>query len=279
MGHNVRVAKNNDKSAPVVATKKINDVHYPIYEKATTSAALGEITGYVLWNKFGYNNDVDSATPEVVASFGGSIDLSTAASALKFYSSSANDTNGGTGCNSIVIYAVNEDWDASIEVLALSGATTVTSTANYIGYPNRLAMYLCGSGQVNDGNITCKRTSDDVTTGYMPAGEGVTQQCVFTIPKDNTFVTEWLYLGAAKEGTKNPLVEFKFWVYSAISNGKQEVFRKLLDTSVEVELDVSPSLPFPITEKCICWIEASSDKDNTMVTGRFSGNLIADDST
>ena len=46
--------------------------------------------------------------------------------------------------------------------------------------------------------------------------------------------------------------------------------------STEGNLAVHPPTPFPIGEKSILWFAAETDKDNTSITGRFSGELHRD---
>lgn len=138
-------------------------------------------------------------------------------------------------------------------------------------------MFLCGTGQTNAGVITGTRTTGGATIAQIPAGEGVTQQCIFTVAENQQFITEWLRLTAAKlTGGGNPVVTFIMYVYSNVNNGIQEVFRDQIDTQVKTSSDVEPNLPFPISEKSIVWIEATSDSANTSVTGRFSGIMIKD---
>ena len=239
--------------------------------------ALGIIEGSSLWNKFGYNVDVDTATsPEIVASFGGSFSPVVTETTISLVSSSAADDSGGTGCNSVVIYGLNADWEEVVELVTLDGTTPVTTTSTWVGI-NRLAMYICGTGQVNAGTITATAVTGGRTMAVMPLAEGVTQQCLFYVAQGHTFVMEYLLLGAGRNASNNPYVTFKVYVYSAISNGIQEVFRKTLDTEVEVYADIEPSLPFPITEKTVIWVEVSTDQNNTEATCRFSGILVQDE--
>lgn len=236
--------------------------------------ALGYVDDATLWNKFGYNSDIDSASGfEIVASFGGSFTPNVTATTLDIVSSSLNDDSGGTGCNSVVIYGVDSNWASAIEVVTLDGTTPVTTTSTWVGI-NRVAMFLCGTGQTNDGTITITATTGGRTMAAMPAGDGVTQQCLFYVPASTTFVMEYLLLGAARNASNNPFVTFKFWVYSTVSNGIQEVFRKNIDTDISVAEEINPNLPFPVTEKTVLWLEADTDQNDTQVTARFSGVLV-----
>ena len=72
---------------------------------------------------------------------------------------------------------------------------------------------------------------------------------------------------------KNADLLFKLWVWSAQSNGKQEVYRVEVDTTITNDISEDPNLPFPITESAVMWIECTSDKADVSVNARFSGIL------
>ena len=236
-----------------------------------SEVAMGKRQGRVLWNKFGYNNDIDIGT-EVIASWGGTFTPLTTATTLIITSSSANDTNGGTGCNSIVVYGIDENRDEKIEVVTLNGTTPVVTASTWLGI-NRIAMFLCGSGKVNAGEIDILATVGGSVMAQMPIGGGVSQQCIFHIPRNHNFLTEFLMLNVLNRG-KNAELTVKLWVYSAVNNGNQEVFKVDIDTSVTNEpLQLNPNLPFPISEKSVMWLEATSDTANVIVNARFSGIL------
>ena len=247
---------NTDKSVPL-------DYIYEV--------AKGRIQNTELWNKFGYNNDLDIGT-EVVASWGGTFTPLTTATTLTISSTDGDDTDGGTGCNSIVVYGIDENRDAQIEVVTLDGTNNVVTTSTWLGI-NRIAMFLCGTSQVNEGTINITATTGGSQMAQMPLNEGVSQQCIFHVPRNYTFVSKWLWVNVINRG-KNATLTFKFWVYSAVSNGKQEVFKLDVDTSKSSEpISVEPDLPFPITEKTVIWIECTSDVANVIVNARFSGIL------
>lgn len=239
-----------------------------------TEVALGLREGAGLWNKFGYNNDIDIGT-EVVASWGGTFTPITTASVLSIVSTDATDDDGNTGCNSVVIYGLDANRDEAIEVVTLNGTTPVVTTSTWLGV-NRVAMFLCGTGKINAGGITVTETNGSSIMAQMPAGGGVTQQCVFYVPRDHNFIMEWLYANSLKQSGASPKVTIKMWVYSAANNGNQEVFRGSLDTAVATEINVNPNLPFPVSASSVVWMEATTDKADTIVSGRFSGILQRD---
>lgn len=236
-----------------------------------TEVALGLRQGHTLWNKFGYNQDVDVGT-EVIASWGGTFTPLTTATTLTIVSTSANDASGGTGCNSIVVYGIDANRDAVIEVFTLTGTANVVSTSTWLGI-NRVAMFLCGTGQINAGTLNITATTGGSQMAQMPLNEGVTQQCIYHVPRKHTFVAEWVRLNILNRA-KNAEMTIKMWVYSAVSNGKQAVYSVDIYTAITNDISENPQLPFPITEKTVVWLEATSDKADVIVNGRFSGISI-----
>ena len=130
----------------------------------------------------------------------------------------------------------------------------------------------CGTDQVNAGTVNVIATTDSSTMAQMPIGEGVTQQCIFHIPRNHTFLTEWLHLNVLNQAQDAEL-RIKMWVYSIQNNGKQEVFRVDVDTSKTNNIDIIPNLPFPISESSVVWLECTTNKNNIVLNARFDGIL------
>ena len=241
-----------------------------------TEVALGRRQGHTTWNKFGYNLDVDTGT-EIIASWGGTYQFLTTGETISIVSTSTADDDGDTGVNSVVVYGVDENWDEQTVVYTMDGTTPVVSVESWIGI-NRVAVFLSGSGQTNAGTITVTASSSGYTMAEIPVGIGVTQQMIFFVAQNHTFLAEWLHFSSRKVsgGGGNPELTFLGQVYSAVNNTIQEVYRGEIDVSNENNLDVNPTTPFPISEKSILYFTATTDKDNTTVSGRFSGELIRD---
>lgn len=246
----------------------------------TTEVALGRRQGSTTWNKFGYNEDVDTAASEVIASFGGAFNQRlSAGETLNVVSSSANDTNSsGTGVRQLVIFGVDSNWDLVTEVIALNGTSTVTTSNSFLGI-NRMTIFTSGTNDSNVGDITATASSSGNTMAEMPAGEGTTQQCVFYVPRNYQFLATWLYLSVIKSsGGGSPDVTFRGFVYSNVVDSEFEIYRDSIDVSGGAPLSVhlQPAEPFPVGEKSILWFEADTSANNTSVRGRFSGKLIRD---
>lgn len=242
--------------------------------------ALGRRQGATVWNKFGYNDDIDTATdPEILASWGGTFQHLTSGETLTIASTSTADDGdpAGTGANSLVVYGVDENWDLQTEIVTLDGTTNVVTSTQWIGI-NRISIYLAGSGKANAGNITITATSSGYTLAQMLVGQGTSQQCVFYVPQNYQFLTDWLYTNAIKlaGGGGDPEVTVKGWVFSAVSNAYYEVYRDVLDTANDNRINLNPPEYFIIGEKSILYFTGETDKDNTGVRCRFSGKLVGD---
>lgn len=233
-----------------------------------TEVALGRRQGATVWNKFGYNADIDVGT-EVVASFGGTFTPMTTARTLSIVSTSTDDDDGGTGANNVVVYGVDANRRAQTVVVTMDGTTPVVTTETWLGV-NRIAVGLAGTSLGNVGTITATATTDLTTQAQMPAGEGTTQQCIFFIQADHIALAEWLTVTTLRQASQNPRVTVKGWVFSAVSNAKYEVARIELDTAASNQVTLSPPIPFPIGEKSCFWLEATTDKADTIVSCRFS---------
>ena len=231
--------------------------------------ALGRRQGSTLWNKFGYNTDVDTGT-EVVASWGGTFTPMTTARTLSIVSTSTADDDGSTGANSVIVYGIDANREAQTVVVTMDGTTPVVTTETWLGV-NRIAIYISGSGQVNAGTITATATTDATTQGQIPAGEGTSQQCIFFTQANHQALAEWLSVSLIRFGSgTEPLVTLKAWVYSAVSGSKYEVARMYLDASLNNHQELIPPLPFPVGEQSCFWLEATTTRDNTSVNARFS---------
>jgi len=236
-----------------------------------TEVALGRRQGSTAWQKFGYNDDVDTASAEVVAEFGGAFTPITSATTLDLVSSSANDDGSpaGTGANSVIVYGVDANHNSLIEVVTLNGTTTVTTSNSFLGV-NRVSLYVSGSLQGNAGKITVTATTGGATWATIPAGEGTTQQVIFHTQADHVALIDTIFLSSQKVSGSGASVTFKLWVYSAVSGSKYEIFRYKMDTAVENSVFYSPKVPLSVGEKSNIWLEADTGTNNTSVAARLA---------
>lgn len=254
-------------------TNTIHDGTTLITENYLYSVASGEVNGAVIWNKFGFNDDIDTATdPEIIASWGGdnSIFLSTAEK-LNISSTSSTDKLGDTGAQSVLIYGIDSTRTALQELVFLNGSNVVQTTNSFLGV-NRMVIYLGGSDQRNDGDITASSSSTDKIQAQIPAGLGTSQQSFFFIEANHTFLNNYLVFNANKlAGGVSPKLTIIGWSRSYVSNAEYEIMRNIIDTSVENTIQLTPLTPFVLGEKSILYFTAETDTNNAQVSVRFSG--------
>jgi len=255
-----------------------------------TRAALGQAPGVEVWNKFGYNEDVDQ-NEEVIASFGGSFDQRLVnAETLEVESDSTDDATGGTGVVTLIIFGVggpdDNSRDSIVDQITMNGTTPVTTNLKFWGV-NRMTIFQSGSANSNVGTITAKASVSTNTMAEMPAGNGTTQQAIFYIPQGYTFLSSWLRLNAFRSGG-GVRIEFRGKVYSELVDSEFEVFREGVDVTDNNTIDLSPGEYFPIlgpgpfnkamantqTGGSILWFSAFVFGNNTSCRCRFSGKLI-----
>jgi len=242
----------------------------------TEEVAQGKRQGHRTWNKWGFNEDLNSGSAEVVASFGGTYEPPTTAETLDIVSTSVNDVNTtGSGVQQLFIEGIDADRLYQFEIVEMNGTTTVTTASTWLGI-NRMSAYLCGSGLTNAGDINVINTTSGTTLAQMPEGTSITQQAIFHVQQNHTFLATWLWVNVRKlsGGEGNHQVTVRGYVFSPVANAKMEIYQQKIDTSVENAIEIKPTEPFPITEKSVLWFTAESDTNNTEVAVRFSGKEV-----
>lgn len=238
--------------------------------------ALGLRQGWSTWNKFGYNNDVDSAAPEVVASFGTNWAPNTSGGELlSIVSSSTADDLGSTGAELLLLVGIDENYEVVEEYITMDGTTPVTSTNQFIGINRGYAVQF-GSGGENVGTISITGNTSGDDYAEIPAQNNVTQQCIFYTPIGYSFLSEWIWLNIRKlsGGGGSPRATVYGYSYSFVTGGRYEVFRANVDTNNDNVIDISPPLPFPVQGRECFYLVLDTDTNNTAITARFSGELV-----
>jgi hypothetical protein len=244
------------------------DYHYEV--------AMSKRQGNRTWNKFGYNTDVDTASEEIIASFGGtwtSANIMTSADTLDVVSSSTSDAAAGTGAITIGIEGIDANHLYQFEMVSMNGTTAVTTTNTWLGV-NRAYVLSSGSNDSNVGTITIDDNAGTVgTQAEIPVNESTTQQCLFHTQINHSMLLDWLAIGALKlsGGGGSPRVTIKGYSYSRVTDTVYEVFRSQIDTDVENHLTLNPSQPFVLGGREVIWFTADTNTNNTEVGMRFSG--------
>lgn len=261
-------------------TSPINGVIAENYDAIATrptdfshEVAIGKRQGVSIWNKWGYNDDIDIGGEEIIAPWGGSFVPRDTATTITIVSSSTDDiTSTGSGIRAVVITGVDANRQQQIEVVQMNGTTPIVTTSTWKGI-NRVVPFLCGSTLVNQGTVTITATVGGEIMAQMPAGENATQQAIFHIQSNHTFVATSLHVNVLKlsGGGGSPEVTVRAYVYSPVANAIIQVMKIKLDVALSNTLDLIPLEPFPITESSVLFFTAETDKDNTSIDIRFSG--------
>lgn len=269
----IKDGASSDKYIGAIGAGNTGDPYYTIPANFHLEVAQGKVVNHTTWNKFGYNDDVDTGGEEVIASWGGTYTPPTTAETLTISSTSGNDiVTTGTGLNAIVITGIDASRAEQVEVVNMNGTTDVVTTSTWLGI-NRISPFLCGSSLTNEGTINITNTISGDTLGQMPVGETVSQQAIFHVQAGYTFLTTWLHINILKlsGGGGNPEVTVRGYVFSPVANASIQVFKAKIDTARENTIDLAPAEPFPITESSVLYFTAETDTDNTSVDIRFSG--------
>lgn len=231
--------------------------------------ALGLRQGATTWHKWGYNEDVDTATdPEIIAAFGETYIPPSVVSTLRLSSSDANDASVvGTGARSYLIYGINGARRAQNETVVSNGTTSVATTGSFLGI-NRMVVLSSGSNRANVGSVVAINSAGSIW-GFIPAGEGVTQQLFFHTQNNHKAEVDNVRLNAQPIGGGNPVVTFRGIAWNPGTNTNYELFREVIDTAVLTSIEWSPKNPIQLSGGDVFYFTAETTANNTRVGGRF----------
>ena len=191
----------------------------------------GNIAGFGAVNKFGRNSEIDAGVIADVWDGGNTGDVSliwvapTQARTHTIASTSGNDTDGGTGANTVRIFGLTS-WDAnevSEDVTMDSGSPPVTANSYVIIHRMRVLTF--GNAGPNVGTITATATSDGTITaqiGIGPPKEGQTQMAIYGIPSTQKAYMKRLYASlnrASGAGTSTGYIDL-FLCFNPIPNSQ-----------------------------------------------------------
>ena len=234
--------------------------------------SLGLREGKFTVNKFGKNTDLDTGT-ELIAPYGGSLVVLSAAEQLSIVSTSADDAPGGTGTSQIIIEAVNGDWDLDGEIVTLNGTTPVLTTKSYLGV-NRIRAIASGTNLSNVGTITATNNITGNIAAQVDPNDGGSLQCLYYIPRNYDYVVKWIFFNCRKlAGGTAPRVLFDLNEYNSTFNTIRRRFPIRLEADVTNEDEVDLITPERFSEKTIIFATATTNVNDTIVNYRFNGIL------
>lgn len=111
----------------------------------------GQITGHRSVTIFGYNPDVDTSRVTVWP-YTGIIPLPAAPLQMKVSSSSANDTESGTGARTVFVGGLDANHNEISEIVTLNGQTAVLTTQSFL-HINQAYVATAGSSLSAEGDV------------------------------------------------------------------------------------------------------------------------------
>jgi len=244
-----------------------------LYEHEPLAISKGESNGYRLLYKFGYNPDVNG-NEETVWTEGGDYPWLDSAVTMFVSSSSANDTSGGTGANTILIQGLDEDYNEIEETVVLNGQTQVATQLSYLRV-HRSYVTLAGSAGTSGGTIFIASSG---ATGGVPDGTvyaslalgNQTQIAAYTVPAGHTLYIDEVNFTAALS-IANKRVNASFHTREFGSNVFTTNFINVLQSS---QLKQLFKYPQPFAEKTDLECRVFTDTTNNPIAASFQGVLV-----
>ena len=131
------------------------------------SIAAGKYPEFSVFNITAYTNELPTITKEIIHEgtvSGLNITFPSTAEKFSIASTSANDTFGGTGANTVFIQGLDVNLEEVIEVVALNGQTPVLTTNNFFRV-NRFFCFTGGSSEQNEGEICISSENETWSSG------------------------------------------------------------------------------------------------------------------
>jgi hypothetical protein len=205
-------------------------------------------------NIFGFNRDIGTVF-ETLWNDTGSYTFPSAQSVLTVVSTSASDTM------QVLINGLDENYIQRQEIVTLTGTSAVTTSQQFFRING--AVILSGS---NVGNISIKIGA--TLHGFLEAGQGATQACVYTVPTGKSL---YLLRIDLTSGTVNPNKYITYRQSLRSNNGR--ILRVAESTWQTDQQSFDRQVPFKVPEKTDFQFEAKSSSGTNQVSIFVEGVL------
>jgi len=236
---------------------------------------IGNVEGVTGWTKFGYRSGLTAAAgEETVWATTGNFTPQTAAETYTIAYNNTTDGSGTTGAQLLAIFYIDSTGAEAIAVHTLG--STGSDTTSFSGFGiNRVAVQVSGSADTNTNAITFTTTSSALKIAVMAALEGTTNQAIFTTGSNHDGVARFIYINVGKgSGGGSPKVLVKGHVYNRQFDNIYQIFRSIVDTSVESTITINEPIGFNLSPTDVLWFTADTDTNNADVVVRFSLNSL-----
>ena len=193
---------------------------------------------------------------------------------MEIVSSSANDTSGGTGINTMHVHVLRTDLSIDTFTITLNGLTPVPTTFTDIQFVQCMHLATVGSGGVAAGNISLQAVGGGQVYSYIAAGDKRCSSSARMVPKG-----KHLYVDGAVAGSASSTSDT--WALIRISSTQFEE-HEYLDPFILIpqaslvfqnsSFGLPFPIPFPFTEGNVVAMEYVVNK-GAIVTGTFFGHI------
>lgn len=225
------------------------------------------------WNKFGYRNSLSDGVEQLIwASSVNAIGILTTPSTYTITYNNAVDGSAQSGARTITFYDIDDDGLPAIRTHVLGSTGSDVTSFSGLGI-NRAVVSANGGLTYNADDITITATSDASIQAVIPALGGVTQQSVFHFSSNGIGVIPWIYFNV-QTSNKAKVIALRGYVYNRAVNGRFEVFRGSIDTSVQLELRIDDPIEFKTNPSDVLYFTAPTRIGGAAanIINRFSHN-------
>lgn len=158
---------------------------------------------YAPWAKTGYNGAVGTATEDLWTLGGSYVFPAVAGIPMQVVSASGNDTNGGSGIQSVTLSYLDETYTEQTEDIVLNGGTKAT-VAQKIARVQNFRAKTVGANAVAAGNITLQAVGGGVNYTQIAQGYTRARNSVWTLPKGKKlYVTSLAFSSGSGAGGRD----------------------------------------------------------------------------
>ncbi len=226
------------------------------------------------FNKFGRNDDIDTANDEDVWCSGGTWVPPTAAGVVSVVSTDAADASAGTGGRTCRLFGLNDDFEEIEAVVTLDGTTPVLTTIEFLRV-YRMVIETSGSSDTNVGDIEASIGGDPQCC--ITAEDGQSNVAIYTVPKDRVLLIETTLVSIDRQTSSAAQVSMRLLRRPFLDTESDRTWN-LVETPLGIGVEGSSSfvlqalIVIPPKADVKLRVGAATD-NNTRVSGGFIGNL------
>lgn len=262
-------------SQPYPYTPKINGYQLVSNFPYLNDVARGNTGTANVWEKIGYNPDVDDIEEDVIIQ-GGTYTFPTAGMQMLLSSTGTNDTSAGIGARTVTLYYLNSSYVASTETLTMNSSSNVPTLSSDIYRINDMRVATTGATGVAHGTITAIGNTSSLTYGFIDAGYNRDRQMIYTVPAGKTLYVTDATLSVSAAAIGHYVRLFTKATYDNRSNSTltpglmfQMYHEELLqDASIVVPFSIPTKFPAQTDIKCSALGDANTSHSKVAVVLR-----------